>query len=46
MGCLHPSFKEHSCEAKSRRKETSLCVAYKKVSGEIKGLKMEPGNKG
>ena len=49
MGCLHPSFKEHSCEAKSRRKETSLCVAYKKVSGGFPGgavVENPPANAG
>ena len=44
-GAPTPFFQETGCEEKSRRKETCLCVAYKKMPGERKGLKMEPGNR-
>lgn len=43
-GAPTPFFQETGCEEK-RRKETCLCVAYKKMPGERKGLKMEPGNR-
>lgn len=44
-GAPTPFFQEAGCEEKSRRRETCLCVAYKKMPGEIKGLKLEPGNR-